>query len=164
MWWLSGEQRPTDYRRYGPALSGRLARALVAAASGQMIVAPDGTLGNSSPERLEGEFEQAGLLIVSGRYDPVRVAELRSVLDGPVGLAQGVQDGLDNVRPWMMTAADYNTGVTQDDDHIRLRGKPQPTPWDPELAAAMKLADQALYEEAVADALLDSLTVRRTGR
>ncbi|MEU3279975.1 TIGR02679 family protein [Streptomyces antibioticus] len=69
-----------------------------------------------------------------------------------------------NARPWMMTAADYNTGIAQDDDHIRLRGKPQSTPWAPELAAAMKRADQALYEEAVADALLDSLTVRRTGR
>ncbi|UXY23368.1 TIGR02679 family protein [Streptomyces cynarae] len=69
-----------------------------------------------------------------------------------------------NARPWMMTAADYNTGIAQDDDHIRLRGKPQPTPWDPELAAAMRRADQALYEEAVADALLDGLTVRKTGR
>ncbi|MFF6786831.1 TIGR02679 family protein [Streptomyces sp. NPDC012510] len=65
-----------------------------------------------------------------------------------------------NARPWTMTAADYRTGIAQD-DHIPLRGKPHPTPWDPELADTMKHANRALYEEAVADTLLDNLTASR---
>jgi uncharacterized protein (TIGR02679 family) len=62
-----------------------------------------------------------------------------------------------HAHPWRMTAADYLIGITQDDDTFPLRGKPQPTPWDPELAPTMRQANQALYEEAVADLLLDDL-------
>ncbi|WP_330347645.1 hypothetical protein [Streptomyces sp. NBC_00582] len=53
----------------------------------------------------------------------------------------------------MVTAAGYKVGIAQDDNHIRLRGRPQ----------AMKHANQALYEKAVVDALLNSLTARRAG-
>ncbi|WP_405735164.1 TIGR02679 family protein [Streptomyces sp. NBC_01537] len=61
-------------------------------------------------------------------------------------------------RPWMMTAADYRTGIATDNDHIPLSGKPYPTAWDAELARAMQQANRALYEEAVADALLNDLS------
>ncbi|MFD5131206.1 hypothetical protein [Streptomyces olindensis] len=53
----------------------------------------------------------------------------------------------------MVTAAGYKTGIAQD-DHIRLRGKRQ----------AMRHANQALYEKATVDALLNSLTARTAGR
>ncbi|MFF5004934.1 hypothetical protein ACFY3G_19160 [Streptomyces phaeochromogenes] len=36
-------------------------------------------LGVPNPERLKEEFEQAGLLIVPGKYDPVRVGELSAL-------------------------------------------------------------------------------------
>ncbi|GJF32556.1 hypothetical protein KNE206_52560 [Kitasatospora sp. NE20-6] len=63
-------------------------------------------------------------------------------------------------RPWRMTASDYLAGAsdTGEDDRISLSGKPHPTPWDPQLAEAMQRTNQTLYEEAVADNLLDDLT------
>lgn len=61
-------------------------------------------------------------------------------------------------RPWMMTAADYRTGIATHDDHIPLSGKPYPAAWDAELARAMQHANRALYEEAVADVLLSDLS------
>jgi uncharacterized protein (TIGR02679 family) len=60
-------------------------------------------------------------------------------------------------RPWRMTAADYAAGVRADADYVALSGPPQPTPWDPALAEAMLSAGRAVYEEAVADALIADL-------
>ncbi|MCX4529329.1 TIGR02679 family protein [Streptomyces sp. NBC_01551] len=57
-------------------------------------------------------------------------------------------------RPWRMSAADYLSGVHSDSDHVQLGGKPQGTPWDPELAKVMERENRAVYEEAVTDALL----------
>jgi len=61
--------------------------------------------------------------------------------------------------PWRMTAADYLAGLGADDEHVRLTGKPQPTPWDPELGQAMAETGRVLYEESVADALISDLAV-----
>jgi uncharacterized protein (TIGR02679 family) len=60
--------------------------------------------------------------------------------------------------PWRMTAADYLAGVRADDEHVRLTGTPQPTPWDPELGQVMATTGRALYEESVADALIADLS------
>jgi uncharacterized protein (TIGR02679 family) len=61
-------------------------------------------------------------------------------------------------RPWRMSAADYTAGVRSDAEQVRLRGTPQPTPWDPELAEAMAAAQCAVYEESVAGGLLTDLS------
>ena len=60
-------------------------------------------------------------------------------------------------RPWRMNADDYLAGASTDNDHIPLSGKPYPTSWDPQLAEAMQRTNRAVYEEAVADALLNDL-------
>ncbi|WP_371679774.1 TIGR02679 family protein [Streptomyces sp. NBC_01276] len=57
-------------------------------------------------------------------------------------------------QPWRMNAADYLNGVRADSDHVQLSGKPQGTPWEPELAEVMKRENRAVYEEAVTDTLL----------
>jgi uncharacterized protein (TIGR02679 family) len=59
--------------------------------------------------------------------------------------------------PWRMAAADYLAGVRADDEHVRLTGPPQPTPWDPELGQVMAAAGRVVYEESVADALVSDL-------
>jgi uncharacterized protein (TIGR02679 family) len=61
--------------------------------------------------------------------------------------------------PWRMTAADYLAGLGADDEHVRLTGKPQPTPWDSELGQTMAEAGRVLYEESVADTLISDLAV-----
>lgn len=61
-------------------------------------------------------------------------------------------------EPWRMGAADYRAGAGADDEHVRLTGAPQPTPWDPELAQVMAATGRVLYEESVADALLTDLS------
>ncbi|MBM9624025.1 TIGR02679 family protein [Streptomyces zhihengii] len=57
-------------------------------------------------------------------------------------------------EPWRMSAEDYLSAVRTDSDHVQLSGKAQATFWDPELAEAMERENRAVYEEAVADALL----------
>lgn len=59
-------------------------------------------------------------------------------------------------QPWQMSAADYEE-ATGKLEFQALTGKPQPTSWDPELAAAMSRHNRAVYEEAVADQLLQDL-------
>ena len=45
-----------------------------------------------------------------------------------------------------MGAADYLAGVGADNEHLRLTGTPQPTPWDPELSEVMAGTGRVLYE------------------
>ncbi|MBQ0866345.1 TIGR02679 family protein [Streptomyces sp. RK75] len=56
--------------------------------------------------------------------------------------------------PWHMDAADYVKAVRDNTDQVQLSGKPQDTPWDPELAEVMKRESRAAYEEATTDTLL----------
>lgn len=58
-------------------------------------------------------------------------------------------------RPWRMSAQDYAPHAGP--DGIPLKGAPQPTPWDPGLAEAMLREGVAVYEESVADVLLEDL-------
>ena len=64
-------------------------------------------------------------------------------------------------RPWRMTTADYSAGIRSDVEHVRLAGVPQQTPWDPELGRVMAAAGRAVYEETVADPLIDDLSANR---
>jgi uncharacterized protein (TIGR02679 family) len=61
-------------------------------------------------------------------------------------------------RPWRMSASDYLAGVRDDTEHVALAGPPQPAPWDPELAQVMAATGRALFEETVADDLLQDLS------
>lgn len=61
-------------------------------------------------------------------------------------------------RPWQMGAADYRAGLRDDAEHVRLTGTPQPTPWDPDLAATMAATGRVLFEEHVADDLVRDLS------
>ena len=63
------------------------------------------------------------------------------------------------VIPVDTTAAstDYETAIKNNADYVSLAGTPQPTPWDPPLAAAMTAHDRAVYEESVADPLIADL-------
>jgi uncharacterized protein (TIGR02679 family) len=63
-----------------------------------------------------------------------------------------------NATPWRLSVADYQEAVREDADHVKLSGRPQPTPWDPALADAMAAAARAVYEESVADPLIADLT------
>ena len=58
-------------------------------------------------------------------------------------------------RAWRMTAADYLARA--DASQVALTGAPQPTPWDPGLARAMRQTGLAVPEESMADQLLDDL-------
>jgi uncharacterized protein (TIGR02679 family) len=60
-------------------------------------------------------------------------------------------------RPWRMTARDYLSGVKASGTTVALKGEAVPTPWEPELGEAMRVAGRAIYEEAVADQLLADL-------
>jgi Protein of unknown function C-terminus (DUF2399)/Protein of unknown function N-terminus (DUF3323) len=62
-------------------------------------------------------------------------------------------------RPWRMSADDYRAGAAG--ARLALTGAPQPTPWDPGLATAMRQTGLAVPEQSVADQLIGDL--RRGG-
>ena len=61
-------------------------------------------------------------------------------------------------KPWRMDAGDYLAGVRVHAEHVLLSGTPQPTPWDPELSQAMVAEGRVLFEESVADDLIEDLS------
>jgi uncharacterized protein (TIGR02679 family) len=73
-----------------------------------------------------------------------------------IGIATGIITR-HNARPWRLTVTDYETAIKNNADYVSLAGTPQPTPWDPPLAAAMTAHDRAVYEESVADPLIADL-------
>ena len=62
-----------------------------------------------------------------------------------------------NARPWRFSAAEYESAIKKNADYVSLAGTPQPTPWDPSLAATMTEHGRAVYEESVADRLIADL-------
>lgn len=62
-------------------------------------------------------------------------------------------------RPWRMTATDYRAGLGE--NPRPLDGRPRPTPWAPDLGPAMIEEGTTVYEETVADHLLDDLREAR---
>ena len=91
-------------------------------------------VGGSGELRYHGDFDWPGLAIAA------------SVM------------GRHGARPWRMGAADYLAGMRGDTERVPLAGPPQPAPWDPELAQVMAATGRALFEETVADDLLQDLS------
>jgi uncharacterized protein (TIGR02679 family) len=62
-------------------------------------------------------------------------------------------------RPWRFGRTDYVDAVDRlpHDNRLTLSGRPQPTPWDEGLSAAMTAADVAVHEELTIDVLLSNL-------
>lgn len=62
--------------------------------------------------------------------------------------------------PWRMSAPDYRNAIPMDDSSAlrRLEGRPAPTIWDPNLAAAMSAEGVAVEEELVVGALIADLS------
>jgi uncharacterized protein (TIGR02679 family) len=58
--------------------------------------------------------------------------------------------------PWRMSAADYETALAAGDSEP-LRGVPTQSPWDPGLAASMRLTGRAVMEERLIPLLLADL-------
>lgn len=70
------------------------------------------------------------------------------------GLAMAADAGRRyGAKPWLMTAEDYENAPGS----LPLKGSPVESPWDPELAAAMRHRGVAVHEEAVLDQLIDAL-------
>jgi uncharacterized protein (TIGR02679 family) len=59
--------------------------------------------------------------------------------------------------PWRMSAIDYTTALAIAESEP-LRGAPAASPWDPELAARMRLTGRAVMEERLISHLLADLT------
>jgi uncharacterized protein (TIGR02679 family) len=59
--------------------------------------------------------------------------------------------------PWLMTADAYRAAVVVERRRVPLQGDLPPTPWDPELATAMRGAGVAVYEEEVRFTLLRTM-------
>ncbi|WP_234381251.1 DUF2399 domain-containing protein [Streptomyces sp. NRRL F-5122] len=65
-------------------------------------------------------------------------------------------------QPWRMTTADYREALCQGQS-TPLGGPPAASPWDPQLARAMKESGQAVMEERLLPALLADLTRTEAG-
>ena len=78
----------------------------------------------------------------------------------PVAVAATLIDRY-QATPWRTTAADYLAGADYlaraGAARVALTGAPQPTPWDPGLATAMRQTGLAVPEESVADQLIGDL-------
>lgn len=61
-----------------------------------------------------------------------------------------------SASPWRMTTADYLAAVETGDSEP-LKGPAAPSPWDPDLAAAMTAGGRAIMEERLIPALLEDL-------
>jgi uncharacterized protein (TIGR02679 family) len=59
--------------------------------------------------------------------------------------------------PWRMTSSSYLAVAPARRDRLPLRGVVSETPWDPLLAEAMNQEGTAVFEEEIADALLDEM-------
>jgi uncharacterized protein (TIGR02679 family) len=60
--------------------------------------------------------------------------------------------------PWLMTSSAYLAAAPTRRDRPRLRGAVRATPWDPRLAEAMNQEGVAVFEEEIADSLLDEMS------
>jgi uncharacterized protein (TIGR02679 family) len=66
-------------------------------------------------------------------------------------------------RPWLMEASDYQAvlgGGGLPGGPTPLKGRPEPSPWDPRLAEEMRLTGRAISEELAVPGLLAALTAR----
>ncbi len=98
---------------------------------------------------LSGNPSAAGLALV-GRVD----LRYHGDFDWP-GIAIARRLFTAGARPWRMNADDYLAAVSahQNTTRLTLSGRSEPTPWSPDLEAAMIRAGVAVHEESVIDAL-----------
>jgi uncharacterized protein (TIGR02679 family) len=76
---------------------------------------------------------------------------------GGVRIARAVGHKV-NWRPWWYDRQAYEAAVSPAHPLTPLVGEPAPTPWDPELAAAMRHRNVRIEEELTLDALLQDLS------
>lgn len=69
-------------------------------------------------------------------------------------------------HPWRLSGHDYEQALAHlpATAHLPLTGEPVPTPWDPDLATAMRHAGIAVHEEALLPRLLEDLRHCRAPR
>ena len=74
-----------------------------------------------------------------------------------IGIARRIFDR--GARPWRFGRVDYLEGIERlpAGNRLGLSGRPEATPWDEGLRAAMTAADVAVHEEAIMDILLADL-------
>lgn len=94
----------------------------------------DAVVGGGGELRYHGDFDWPGLAIAS--------AVMRR----------------HGAKPWRLSARDYLAGIRLHAEHVLLSGTPQPTPWDPELSRAMVATGRVLFEESVANDLIEDLS------
>jgi uncharacterized protein (TIGR02679 family) len=58
-------------------------------------------------------------------------------------------------EPWLMAASDYQAALAAGADP--LRGRAEPSPWDPRLADLMRMTGRAVFEERILPGLLAEL-------
>jgi uncharacterized protein (TIGR02679 family) len=63
-------------------------------------------------------------------------------------------------RPWRLTASDYQTALACGSEP--LRGRAEPSPWDPRLAEMMQRSGRMVGEQRVLSALLSDLAVHQS--
>jgi uncharacterized protein (TIGR02679 family) len=99
-------------------------------------------------------FQQLAGIVVSGG------GELRypGDFDWPGLAIAGSVMARHGALPWRMGTADYLAGLRTDFEHVKLTGAPQPAPWDPELSQVMAATGRVLFEENIADDLLQDLS------
>jgi uncharacterized protein (TIGR02679 family) len=99
------------------------------------LVILDGLVASGCAVRYHGDFDWRGLAIAGVLGRKIAVAE-----------------------PWRFRAADYKRAVRRGLGSVALSSRATASPWDGELAAAMKQSGVAIYEEQVLDELLDDLS------
>jgi uncharacterized protein (TIGR02679 family) len=86
------------------------------------------------------------------------VVQYHGDFDWPgIGIARRIFDR--GARPWRFRRDDYLEGIERlpAGNRLGLSGRPEATPWDEGLGAAMMAADIAVHEEAIMDILLADL-------
>ena len=67
-----------------------------------------------------------------------------------------------HAEPWLMAASDYQAALTTGSDP--LKGRAEPSPWEPRLADLMRMTGRAAHEERVLPRLLAELAARAEPR
>ena len=121
--------------------------ALMEAATGVPLVCLSGRLGPAARTLLSRLVAAGRTVAVHTDFDAAGLTALREAITlGAV--------------PWRMSAEDYRAALDlareHDIDLPALDGDPGPTPWDPDLAAALR-AGWAVPEEVVTGLLLGDL-------
>jgi uncharacterized protein (TIGR02679 family) len=103
---------------------------------------------------LQGNPSAAGSLLVGSLLADGAVVRYHGDFDWP-GIAIASRVLAAGAQPWRLSAADYRSAVPP--AGVPLVGRPEATPWAPELAVVMADTGIAVHEESVLDDLLADL-------